>query len=166
MTTWRNLDAYMTWVLAQPFDALRVGTHEMYHLGSVVAFTLHRAPPFQTELVLLLPTPGGHVVVDHAHPSVDGREVILHGEVHFTIDGVPLYPERLIRRFASKLLPFKVPPLIVPAGTIHGATVGPEGGAFLSIQEWLPGSPPMSTVGLDWTGAPMDDRHARALEAV
>lgn len=161
----RNLDTYMRWVLEQPLSTIRGALHEVYHYGYVAAYLLHREPPFQTELVLLLPKPGGHEVGPHSHPTVDSREIILHGEVHFTIDGEPLYPPRLIHRFAPHLASVKVPPIIVPAGVVHSARVSAEGGSFLSIQEWLPGGPPMSTVGLDWAdGAPLNDVHAQALE--
>jgi hypothetical protein len=35
-------------------------------------------------------------------------------------------------------------------GVLHGAVVGPKGGAFLSLQHWIEGEP--TSVGLDWLG--------------
>ncbi len=164
---WATLPEYAAWVLAQPLNLLRGIPHETYHLGDIVAFVMHREPPFQTELVHLLPRgrESGNEVGEHVHPHVEGLEYIIYGELYFTLAGKPLCDPRLVKKFArgAGKWRFEIPPIHVPAGMPHGATVGPGGGAFLSIQQWHEGAPPMSTVGLDWEGAPMDDKHAQRL---
>ena len=45
---------------------------------------------------------------------------------------------------------------------VHGASVGPSGGCFISVQHWLGGVAPTS-VHLDWDGPPLDEGHRLTL---
>lgn len=47
------------------------------------------------------------------------------------------------------------------AGVAHGATVGPTGVTFLSIQKWTGAAP--SHVTDDWEGATMGETHAQRI---
>src|SRR5581483_5131623 len=99
---WATLPEYAAWVLAQPLNLLRGIPHETYHLGDIVAFVMHREPPFQTELVHLLPRgrESGNEVGEHVHPHVEGLEYIIYGELYFTLAGKPLCDPRLVKKFA------------------------------------------------------------------
>ena len=148
-----KLTQFSKWFLAQPFGVLRPPQNSVYFYetsgGIVISTVLCRMGQFQVELFA---GPGPGHFPEHRHPNVDSIEVHLTGETNFTIRGCPVVPpERLAQvgddgasifcGFRSRVRPQDA----------HGATVGPAGGAFLSIQHWLNGVEPTS-VGLDWEG--------------
>jgi len=151
-----SLGKFARWVLDQPIGQLRPPRDALraYDDGqiSVVSMALFRHPPYQAELITFLPSPDGGIVPDHGHPNIDSIEVILSGEVGFTLRGKRLLTDEMLAKRledgAAWVLGAKIR---VRPGETHGAVVGPAGGTFLSIQHWLNGVPPTS-VGLDWDG--------------
>lgn len=123
-------------------------------VGCNTGVVLYRQPPFQVQL--FLNDPGGEIV-DHIHPNVDSFEVYVTGDVFFRLNGKQLLTDEMCRQHhpvgqAIRILPTDW----------HGASIGANGGAFLSIQHWLNGVPP-SSVELDWGGPVLDEGHARKL---
>ncbi len=108
---------------------------------------------------LFIVDPGGEVT-DHVHPNVDSFEVYITGDVYFRLDGKELLTAEIIRQHHPVGQTIRVRPK-----DWHGATVGPRGGAFFSIQHWLNGVPP-SSVDLDWGGPALDSGHAEKLRVV
>ncbi len=125
--------------------------------GCGTALVLYRQPPFQVQLFIV--DPGGEVT-DHVHPNVDSFEVYITGDVYFRLDGKELLTAEIIRQHHPVGQTIRVRPK-----DWHGATVGPRGGAFFSIQHWLNGVPP-SSVDLDWGGPALDSGHAEKLRVV
>jgi hypothetical protein len=149
------LTAFTQWwlanrVLAPPADDF------FRRAGCGTAIVLYRQPPFQVQLFLV--DPHGEVT-DHNHPNVDSFEVYLTGDIYFRQNGELLLTEEMIRQHPVGST------IRVPPTDVHGATIGPRGGAFLSIQHWLNGVVPTS-VDLDWGGAALDSQHACDLGAV
>jgi quercetin dioxygenase-like cupin family protein len=148
------LGAFTQWWLTT--RALAPPADEFFRrVGCGTALVLYRQPPFQVQLFLV--DPNGEVS-DHIHPNVDSVEVYVTGDVYFRQNGKQLLTEEIIRQHHPVGQTIRVPPT-----DWHGATIGPRGGAFLSIQHWLNGIPPTS-VDLDWGGAALDRQHANDLQ--
>lgn len=130
---------------------------------SVLTLTLFRNPPFQVELVILLPGspawPG-----EHRHPNVDSYEVAWFNTVNFTKNGkVQNGPELIVPvRVADTQFTLCGAVRLLPTD-FHGTNQLVEGGALISLQHWLNGVEPTS-VGNDWIGAPTTPGHAKLLE--
>lgn len=159
-----TLTNFLFWFLNSPVAVLQpsllpkaLTVHE-----SVLTLTLFRSPPFQVELVVLLPGaaawPG-----EHRHPNVDSYEVAWLNTSNFIKNGkaigdpelwVPVQtsPGRFTMAGAVRLLPTD----------FHGIPALPAGGALLSVQHWLNGVEP-SSVGMDWIGEPTTPGHAKLL---
>lgn len=161
MAEHRNLAAFARWFLSRPLRDLRPPDGALLSLvtsgGRVTGIVLFREPPWQVEL--FLNPPGGGGFPAHRHPNVDSIEFFLAGQIGFELNG-----ERLPERLVDGTAPDGASAL---CGTVrrvrpsdwHGATVGPKGGAFLSMQRWLNGVRPTSVVH-DWEGPPhIEARH-------
>lgn len=149
----RNLAAFARWFLAQPFGSLRPprSLSLLYRTegGCVTSVVLHRDAPYQVELFA---GPGPGHFPPHRHPSVDSFEVMLGGDIGFTLRGKRLFSEQQLAAVADDGTSIVRGAMIrVRPGDLHGAEIGPAGGAFLSIQRWLNGVQPTS-VGLNWEG--------------
>ncbi len=119
---------------------------DMYmQAGCSTGIVLYRQAPWQVQLFIC--NPNGEVV-DHTHPCVDSYEVYIGGDIHF--------------RHRGEIVPSETLSIRVLPTDSHGASIGPRGGSFLSIQEWKNGKEP-SSVHLDWDGEPLDPAHAKAL---
>lgn len=161
-----DLTNFLNWFLRQaPVGLLKPpeqdGTLVVHE--SVLTLTLFRCPPYQVELVILLPNspawPG-----EHRHPNVDSYEVAWYNSVDFTKNGklcngpelvveVPVAGSNHIQSaFCVRLLPTD----------FHGTTPLKKGAALISVQKWLNGVTPTS-VGLDWIGEPTTDGHKQIL---
>src|SRR5580765_2203584 len=122
-------------------------------VGGNTGTVLFRHEQFQVQLFLNDPN---SEIADHTHPNVDSYEVYVAGDVYFRQNGQALLtPEIIATVTPERLLGTKL--RILP-NDVHGASVGPSGGSFLSIQHWLHGVTP-SSVHLDWDGPPLDDAH-------
>ena len=127
-------------------------------VGGNTGTVLFRQAPFQVQLFLNDPN---SEIVDHTHPNVDSYEVYVAGDVWFRHKGEVLLTPQVIKTVTpQQLVGWRV--RIYPQD-LHGASVGPAGGCFISIQHWLNGVAPTS-VHLDWDGPPLDERHRETLE--
>jgi hypothetical protein len=158
-----DLTTFLYWFLEAPIALLKppevgaVTAHE-----SVVTLTLLKVPPYQVELVTLLPNspawPG-----QHCHPNVDSYEVALFNSLDFIKNGeVCNGPERVV--------PVKYCGTTLHAGCVrllptdwHGTKPLKGGAALISVQKWLNGVEPTS-VGNDWKGEPTTPGHAQLLK--
>lgn len=159
----RNLAEFARWFLSNPVSALRPPARAVQHLvlqthrqGGTPAcgLVLYRKPPYQVELFTILPTDNGASSPEHRHPNVDTVEYFLSGRIAFTINGKPVISEESLSRTASDGASELCGKMVrVRPRDWHGASHGPEGGSFLSIQRWLHGIEPTS-VTIDWEGPP------------
>ena len=142
--------AFAYWFIQQPISFIRPPILGVYDFGDITSLVLYRQGQFQVELFIVRPNHKGFP--DHTHPNVDAMEAALSGKIFFTRDGVRLTDDTSVNipapDGASQLCGNLVR---VREGQIHGASVGPEGASFLSIQHWLNGVRPTS-VGPDWEG--------------
>lgn len=153
-----NLPEFANWFLAQPFQSLRPPKNAVHSYvtagGAVHSLVLYRSAPYQAELFFGLPVESEGFFPEHSHPNVDSIEVMLSGQIGFTLRGKPVNAREDVTGVAldgsAALCGARVR---VHANVSHGAWVGPGGGAFLSLQRWRDGIEPTS-VGLDWDGPP------------
>lgn len=120
-------------------------------VGTNTGTVLYRDGEFQVQLFICDPD---SEVTEHGHPNVETIAVYVSGDLWFSKNGEQL------------LAPGMIPPTglshrVRPTDT-HGATIGPRGAVFITIQEWLNGELPKS-VHRDWAGAPLDEKHAAEL---
>lgn len=126
-------------------------------VGGNTGIVLFRHEKFQVQLFLNDPN---SEIVDHTHPNVDSYEVYVAGDVYFRQNGEEVLNKQVIATVTpERLLGTR---LRVLPNDVHGASIGPSGGSFISIQHWLNGLQPTS-VHLDWDGPPLDTLHQEAL---
>lgn len=152
------LQEFMDWymqhsnVLPQsPYDGLTF-------VGNGPALVLFRDGPFQVQLFLCVPNT---LIPKHSHPHVESFEVNVSGDVDFYVNNSPTHPEgagSMERDGLPRVWGYGV---YVGAGVTHHAVIGPKGGAFLSIQKWLQGTP--TSVDEDWDGNAMTAAHMQLL---
>jgi len=120
--------------------------------NSVSALTLYRQENLQVQLCIFPPY---SEVPSHTHPNMDSFEVYIGGEPFFLIKGIdPEHHEELRNfdnlkdkeSFYNKLF---LKSFRITEKTVHSATFGKKGGAFLSIQHWKNGTKPASPAD-DW----------------
>lgn len=153
--------AFTDWFTRQPFvlpPSVANGVHRVGE-GKFTGLTLYRSGQFQAQLWLCDP---GSEIHDHAHPEVDIVQVYVSGQVYLRVNGeLRIKPEDVFAlndgRSSKNQYWVRVNP-----GDVHGATIGPQGGAFLTFQHWLRDEP--KSVELQWEGEPLDALHAQALE--
>jgi quercetin dioxygenase-like cupin family protein len=142
------LEGFARWYRATLFGKLSLVQHDGI---SVVlpgmGLTLYRQPPFQVQLFLFRPN---EVIKEHAHPNVDSYEVYLCGQMQLTLDGKPAYDLEQVKALPDGRCSVNGSMLRIPPGAVHGGTIGPTGGAFISIQYWLNGNP--GPIHEDWIG--------------
>lgn len=129
------------WLRYRPFVVPNQGA--IRNVGDYRGITVYRDGPFQVQLFISAPH---GVATPHTHPNIDSVEVHVGGDGEFVADSSTHHFGML------RILP----------GENHGATTGPEGIAFFSVQKWLNGVKP-SSVELDWGGEPLDQAHAKDL---
>lgn len=148
-----DLDAYARRVLPALAEA-RPGRVERF--DAALCRVLLREPPFQVESVTLAP---GLRVPPHHHRLADTIEVFIAGSLRaFSIGGRAILPDCGPDQFARRVPGFAVR---IQAGTVHGATAGPDGAIFLSVQRWRDGKP--RPIGDDWIGEAVGPLHRRRL---
>ena len=159
--TGREFDDDLTTFLEWWIDAgQRINTpleRSIHFVENLTSTCIYRHEPFQVEFVTVRPDT---YIPPHTHPNVDSYEVALRG-IEFYSDGKTVLP----MWFANKKAPdcnlsiahYNV--VRVLPESEHSAKAGPEGGCFLSVQQWLNGVEP-SAVGMDWKGgSSMGDGH-------
>lgn len=149
------MEMWLSWVhhgVKPPADALmRVGTNS--------GIVLFRDGQYQVQLFICDPNTE---IPDHGHPNVSAYAMYLSGDVYFRRNGVTtITPEMIAAAEAEGKTLLGLIGRLDPGDT-HGATIGPRGGAFLGIEEWLNDVAPTS-VHLDWNGPALSDDHAATL---
>jgi hypothetical protein len=117
--------------------------------GCNTGLVLFRQPPWQVQLFIC--APDGEIV-DHSHPHVDSYEIYVTGDVYFRHRGKTVLTPEMISNIGPMSLSIRVLPT-----DLHGGSVGPRGGSFISIQHWIDREP--SSVHLSWDGPPLDQEH-------
>lgn len=151
-----ELTAFANWWFANG-RPLRPPHDFFSKVGGNTGTVLFRQAPFQVQLFLNDPN---SEIADHTHPNVDSYEVYVAGDVYFRQNGKELLtPDIIATVTPERLLGTR---LRIHPNDVHGASVGPSGGSFISIQHWLNGVAP-SSVHLDWDGPPLDEGHKKTL---
>lgn len=127
-------------------------------IDGVHGAVLYREGDKQVQLFICAP---GTEIPDHCHPNVDSYEVAMWG-MEFRHRGHVLMPFSKQEDWPFQRNGYVI--RVLPSDR-HGATAGPDGGCFLSIQHWRNGIQPTS-VAEDWDGdQPLGEIHARQLAA-
>ena len=153
-----DIERFLDWFLSDgprigmvPF-AGAIGTVE-----GVTKVTWFRKGPFQVQLFIV---PPNHIIPEHTHPNVDSFEVYLGGQINFSHCG-KYVTDKWDAVVADKYgcSPYRGVVIRVRPEDLHGGTFGPEGGVFMSIQQWLNGVEP-HCVSADYSGIVMGPDHA------
>ena len=131
--------------------ALPVKRIESYGGVGWKSSVLFREYPYQAECFRLAPNLD---VVPHSHPHVDGAEWFQSGSGIFMIKG---------HHFPMPGKGSRSRVIRVDAGVLHGASTGPRGLIFVSLQKWHIRE--MTSVSVDWDG-PTEPTCLRALTEV
>jgi len=143
-----TLQDFAFFFLAMPFrhlDAL-----EFYDYGSVISQVLYREGQHQAELFIIRPNLG--FPRNHRHPDVDSIEYCMSLYVPLIVNG-----EDISNGKPNPGQQFHVSP-----NDWHRVGDVPNGGTFLSLQEWKAGIMPTS-VGKNWQGIPVSLQHKTIL---
>jgi len=132
------------------FDYKSTYALEFYDYGSVLSQIVCRLGRFQAELFMIRPNIG--FPRDHRHPDVDSIEYCMSEHVPLIVNGKDLSEGR-----TNWCAQYHVGP-----EDWHRVGDVPNGGTFLSLQEWKNGRAPTS-VGLNWEGTPVSEQHRRLL---
>ena len=159
--TGREFDDDLTTFLEWWVDAgQRINTpldRSIHFVENLTSTCIYRHEPFQVEFVTVKPNT---YIPPHTHPNVDSYEVALRG-IEFYSDGKTVLPMWFANQKDpnSNLSIAHYNVVRVLPSSEHSAKAGPEGGCFLSVQQWLNGVEP-SAVGMDWKGgSSMGDGH-------
>ena len=139
-----DLETYLTFF----FDINPISTppvNNLTFMEGYVGYTVHRYKQFQTQLFIGQPNA---VVPDHIHPNVDSFEVYISGMTFRHSDEIVATPKTTKPGEA----------IYVAHNDWHGGWAGPDGGCFLSVQQWLNNTKPTS-VERDWEGETMGTIH-------
>jgi hypothetical protein len=139
------------WTKTRPFVVPY--NHCVVFDNNIRGAVLYRAECWQVQLFILDPNT---VIPEHQHPNVDSFELYLGGDIEFTIDGKCFTP-RDAGPSAKGTSEFFAQFIRVTPTTWHGASSGPQGGSFISIQQWLNEVKP-TNVGDDWMFQPNQDK--------
>ena len=117
--------------------------HNIYNVDGFHSYAQYRNRDFQVQVFLFPPFA---VAPEHTHPNVHSYEVGLSGDLWFSHGGKWIHPKHPAFHFYRRNRCIRVHNV-----DLHGASVGPNGGMFLSVQQWLNGVPP-TCVGKDYEG--------------
>lgn len=153
--------AFAEWWGRQPF-VIPPSPHDgVTFLKDFTGITLFRQAPYQVQHWICRP---GAEVPDHSHPTVDSVVIYVSGDILFRKNGAPSITQEGLNVGADGMTnAHGMIERVRPTDT-HGATIGPNGGSFITIQHWLNGVP--SNTELDWKGKPLDEDHAVSLEMI
>ena len=129
------LENFYTWWMAHKVQRPPIG--DIINVdGRFTEIILYRDGQFQVQLVIAQPL---SEIPDHIHPGVDSFEVYMSGDLRFRRDDEAFHPQEP-----------GVSCLRVLPDSYHGATVGPRGGTFLSIQHWTNPKRQPSFISHEW----------------
>ena len=115
----------------------------IYNVEGFHSYVQYRNRDFQVQVFLFPPLA---VAPEQTHPNVHSYEVGLSGDLWFSHGGKWIHPKHHAFHFYRRNRCIRVNNV-----DLHGASVGPKGGMFLSVQQWLNGVPP-TCVGKDYEG--------------
>lgn len=156
-----NITQFMEMWLQWTHNGVRPPADALDFVGPNSCVTLFRDGAFQVQLFTCQPNTE---IPDHGHPNMRGYAMYLSGDVYFRRNGTYTITPELVAETEAKGKTLLGLIGRLDPGDTHGATIGPRGGAFIGIQEWINDVAPKS-VHLDWTGEPVDADHAKQLEA-
>jgi hypothetical protein len=90
-------------------------------------------------------------IVEHSHPHVESIEIYVCGDMRLTLDGKEAMTYEGTKDMPDGTCPKNGGMLYLPKGSVHGGSIGPRGGCFLSVQLWEEGIKP-KPIHLDWHG--------------
>jgi hypothetical protein len=157
-----SLTSFLEWALSN-LSILGMAPYKnpVWKIQDVTSTLLYRQPPYQIQLFSV---PGNTIIPEHTHPNVDSYEVYVGGNINFSHLG-----KFVIR--SEELCEDPVHKIAMPRGQVirvrpndkHGGVFGPEGGVFLSVQEWLNGVEP-HCVAADYVGVVMGEDHYKKVK--
>jgi len=154
-----GLKDFVDFILQQDFAHISV--LESFDYGSVISLVLYRDARWQAEQFIL--RAGMGFPRQHRHPDVDSYEFILSTHVPLIVNGVDVSRSAAGMGYGNGGASMNCGARYrVDATDWHGVGDVPNGGSFLSLQEWKHGVAP-SSVGLNWEGTPVSDAHRRLL---
>jgi hypothetical protein len=155
-----QLANFTDWYQRQPFAVPMAPAFGVNKVGAFTGLTLFRQGRFQVQLWLCDPN---SEIPDHSHPNVDSIQVYVSGQVYLRLNGEVVIKPEDVREDMNGLNTKAAFWMRVGPGDVHGATIGPKGGAFITFQHWLRGDP--ESVENDWEGEPIDAEHAQRIGA-
>lgn len=153
-----ELGSFAEWYQRQYFAIPLCPADGVRRVGGFSGLTLYRQGPFQVQLWICEPN---SVIPDHCHPNVDSIQMYLSGEVFLRLNGEEIVQPNDVHEAHNGLSSRHGFFIRICPGDIHGATIGPKGGSFLTFQRFLDGKP--KSVELDWAGEPIDKAHEEML---
>lgn len=145
------------WMASRPLKPPLEGAHS--RVGANSGLVLYRDAPFQVQIFICDPNSD---ITDHVHPDVDSIQVYIAGDMWFRKNGAPLVlPEHVVDRGDGVSQLTGIMHRVLPTD-LHGAAIGPRGGTFITIQEWLNGVAPTG-VHLNWDGPALSEAHGADL---
>lgn len=151
---------FAAWYMERGASAVPRSVHSgVRFVGHCAGITLFRQGEFQVQLWLCQPN---SEVPDHRHPNIDQIQIYVSGEVALRWEGNPAVDMSKLQdvdEHGCSVLNGRF--IRVRPGESHGATIGPNGGAFMGIQRWLNGK--AGDTELDWVGEPLSEEHAAAI---
>lgn len=156
-----ELEAFAAWFMQTQGPLPIVPLGGMTRVGEFSGIVLCRQGQYQCQLWLCDP---GSEIPNHSHPNVDSIQVYVGGEVYLRLNGQPVITAEMIaddKWNALEVHPKRGFSLRVRPSDNHGATIGPSGGAFMTFQKWLVGTP--TSVEMDWRGPALSAKHHEAV---
>lgn len=114
-----------------------------------LGITLFRQEQFQIQQFLFEPNTE---IIEHSHPHVESYEVYICGDMRLTFDGNEVFGYEDCKDLEDGRCPKNGGLLYLPKGAVHGGSIGPRGGCFLSVQVWEWGTEPRP-IHEDWLGS-------------
>lgn len=125
-------------------------------IEDVYAVQLWRSPPFQVQMFIV---PPNYIIPEHTHPNVDSIEVYIGGQIRFSHGGKFVVTEDQFNNPNEHGGPqLRGQRIRVRPSDVHGGVFGPNGGVFLSVQQWLNDVEP-HCVSADYDGITMGKDH-------
>ena len=155
--TFDPLMGFAQWFQQSPFAVPPTIAEGYNRVGPFAGLTLYRGGPFQVQLWLCPPL---SEIPDHSHPDVDSIQLYLSGQVYLRLNGEQIIKPEDVFETEGRCSKHGYAIRVRPHDT-HGASIGANGGAFMTFQHWLKGEP--QSVELNWRGEPINAEHAARL---
>lgn len=152
-----ELEAFTSWFMQTQAPIPSMPMDGMTRVGEFSGIVLYRQGQYQVQLWLCDPN---SEIPDHSHPNVDSIQVYVGGEVYLRLNGQPIITAEDMR-VANNVHIKRGFSLRVRPSDNHSATIGPSGGAFMTFQKWLVGTP--TSVEMDWRGPALSAKHHEAV---